>query len=162
MGNTLDFTKKGCLGPYNYNCVCVYVCVSNVFTFFIPSCDVRYYRNDVRFVFTASWLQEGSYLIDVICVCLRIVVSNTYCFLFDLSSSLLLVCPKLSVSLYCPLSIVPSVFSNIYSIGVSVPSQESEQSCISVLLVSTYPLSVIFLLDVGTIPTVVFYFLNSL
>ena len=71
MDNTLDFTKKGCLGPYNYYCVCVYVCVSNVFTFFIPSCDVRYYRNDVRFVFTASWLQEGSYLIDVICVCVQ-------------------------------------------------------------------------------------------
>jgi hypothetical protein len=43
----------------------------------------------VRFVFTSSCLWEGSYLIYIICVCLRIVVSNTYCveFLFCLSSS---------------------------------------------------------------------------
>jgi hypothetical protein len=43
----------------------------------------------VRFVFTSSCLWEGSCLIYIICVCLRIVVSNTYCveFLFCLSSS---------------------------------------------------------------------------
>ena len=43
----------------------------------------------VQFVFTSSCLYEGSRLIYVICVCLRIVVSNTYCvvFLFCFSSS---------------------------------------------------------------------------
>jgi hypothetical protein len=34
-------------------------------------------KNDVRFVFTPSCLLEDSCLIYVICVCLRIVVSNT-------------------------------------------------------------------------------------
>ena len=45
-------------------------------------------KHDVRFVFTASCLQEGSHLINVICVCLCVVVSNTYCvvFLFCFSS----------------------------------------------------------------------------
>jgi hypothetical protein len=45
-------------------------------------CDVRYdirIKNDVRFVFISSCLWEGSCLIYVICVCFRIVVSNTYC-----------------------------------------------------------------------------------
>jgi hypothetical protein len=35
--------------------------------------------NDVRFVFVCICLQEGSCLIYVICDCLRIVVSKTYC-----------------------------------------------------------------------------------
>ena len=44
---------------------------------------------NVRFVGTSSCLYEGSSLAYAICVCLRIVVSNTYCtgFLFCLSSS---------------------------------------------------------------------------
>jgi hypothetical protein len=45
----------------------------------------------------------------VICVCLRIVVSGTCCFVF-----LRLVHPMLSVSLDCPFLIVPSVFSSVY------------------------------------------------
>jgi hypothetical protein len=47
------------------------------------------HQNEVRFVLTSNYLQEYSCLIYVICVCLRIVVSNTYCvvFLFCLSSS---------------------------------------------------------------------------
>ena len=36
------------------------------------------HKNDVRFVFTSSCLKEGSCLIYVICVCLRIVVSNAH------------------------------------------------------------------------------------
>ena len=36
-------------------------------------------KNDIRFVFTSSCLQEGSCLIYVICACLCIVVFNTYC-----------------------------------------------------------------------------------
>jgi hypothetical protein len=44
--------------------------------------------NGVRFVFTSSCLLEGSCLGYVFCVCLRIVMSNTYCvvFLFCFSS----------------------------------------------------------------------------
>jgi len=47
------------------------------------------HQYNVWFVFTPSGLWEGSCLIYVICVCLRIVVSNSYCaavFLFCLSS----------------------------------------------------------------------------
>ena len=40
------------------------------------------HKNDVRFVFTSSCLYEGSCFITVICVCLRILVSNTYCVIF--------------------------------------------------------------------------------
>ena len=60
----------------------------------------------VRFVFTSSCLQEGLCIIYVICVCLPIMVSNTYCivFLFCFPSSGVLMLP---VSLDCP-----SVFSN--------------------------------------------------
>jgi len=49
-------------------------------------------------------------LINVVCVCLRIVVSNTYCVvLYFILCTLLL-----PVSLDCPFSIAPSVFSNVY------------------------------------------------
>ena len=46
------------------------------------------HQNEVRFVLTSNYLQVYSCLIYVICVCLRIVVSNTYyvVFLFCLSS----------------------------------------------------------------------------
>ena len=40
------------------------------------------HTNDVRFVFTSSCLQEGPCLINVICVCLRIMVSNAHCVRF--------------------------------------------------------------------------------
>jgi hypothetical protein len=61
----------------------------------------------VCFFFDVQWI--ASY---VICVCLRIVVSNTYCvvFLFCLSSSCVPY-PMLPVSIYCPFLIAPSVFS---------------------------------------------------
>ena len=45
------------------------------------------HKNCFRFVFTSSCLLEGSCLTYIICVCLRIVVSNTYCVVFCLSSS---------------------------------------------------------------------------
>jgi hypothetical protein len=45
------------------------------------------YKNYVRFVFISSCLYEGSCLIYVICVWLRIVVSNTYCVVFLLCFS---------------------------------------------------------------------------
>ena len=68
-------------------------------------------------VFTSSCLWEGSCLIYVIFVCLRIVVSNTYCVVFMLCfSSSCLLYPMLPVSLDCPFLIAPSAFSNLYFI----------------------------------------------
>ena len=73
-------------------------------------------KHDVRFVFTYRCVYDGSCLIYVTCVCLRIVVSNTYCveffalFIFVLC----LMCPMLPVSLDCPFLIVPLVSSNVY------------------------------------------------
>ena len=63
-----------------------------VFTFWVPYCDIRCdftHRNDVLFVYNSSCLYEGSCPIYAMCVCLCIVVSNTYCvvFLFCFSSS---------------------------------------------------------------------------
>ena len=48
--------------------------------------------NDIRFLFTSICLYEGPCVINVICLCLRIVVSNTYCFvlLFWFSTSCVL------------------------------------------------------------------------
>jgi hypothetical protein len=43
---------------------------------------------------------------------------------------------------------------------VPVPSQEHQQSCISVLEVSILPLSAIFLLDFGTVLTVFHFFFH--
>ena len=53
-------------------------------------CPLRFqHKNNVRFVFSSSCLKEGSCLIYVTCVCLRIVMFKTYCvvFLFSLSTS---------------------------------------------------------------------------
>jgi hypothetical protein len=67
----------------------------------VPCCDVRYefrvvmsvmssvlwcplrfpHKNYVRFVFISGYLWEGSCLVYVICICLRVVVSNTCVFL---------------------------------------------------------------------------------
>jgi hypothetical protein len=66
---------------------------------------------------------EGSCRIYVICVCLRIVVSNTYCVMYLCFVCLRPVYPMLPVSLDSPFLIAPSVFSNIYYHPVScVPS----------------------------------------
>jgi hypothetical protein len=78
-------------------------------------CPVRFpHKNDVWFVFTFSCLLEDSCLIYVICVCLRIVVSNAYCFMFLLFFFHRLVCRVLPFSLDCPFLVAPSVFSNVY------------------------------------------------
>jgi hypothetical protein len=71
-------------------------------------CESYTIKNDVRFVFISSCLQEGPCLIYVFCVCLRIVVSKTYCVFFRL------VYPMLPVSLDCSFLMAPSVFSNVY------------------------------------------------
>jgi hypothetical protein len=81
-----------------------------VFTFLVPCCAVRYNfrlkRCSVRL-----YLQLFACLIDVICVCLRIVVSNTYCsvFLFCLSPS----CVQFVVS-FSGLSIFDYPFGILY------------------------------------------------
>ena len=55
----------------------------------------------------------GGLMAYLCCVCLRIVVSNTYCvmFLFCFSLSCVPYICMLPVSLDCPFLIVPSVFS---------------------------------------------------
>ena len=72
------------------------------------------HANDVRFVFTFSCLYEGSCLINVICVCLRIVVSNAHCvgfvFVFVFFS---LSCVTCVVS-FSGLSILCYLFSILY------------------------------------------------
>ena len=46
-------------------------------------CPLQFrHRKDVRFVFTSSCLYDGLCLIYVICVCLRIMMSTTYCVVF--------------------------------------------------------------------------------
>ena len=54
-----------------------------VFTFWVPCCDFRI-QTMVGSFFTSSCLQEGSCLINVMCVCLRIMVSNAHCVRFSL------------------------------------------------------------------------------
>ena len=44
------------------------------------------HTNDGWFVITSSGLWEGSCLINVICVCLRIVISNAHCVGFSFAS----------------------------------------------------------------------------
>ena len=70
------------------------------------------HTNDGWFVFTSSCLQEGSCLINVICVCLRIVVSNAHCvgffvFLFGFYSLSCVTC----VASFYGLSILCYLFS---------------------------------------------------
>ena len=66
----------------------------------------------VWFVFISSCFKKGSCLIYVICVCLLIVVFNTYCVFFCLFVIIFyIVCPILPVSLDCPFFIAPSALS---------------------------------------------------
>ena len=68
----------------------------------------------VRFIFTSSCLWEGACLIYVICVCLCIVVSRTYCVVLCFSFSSSCVRHVHSFSGMSPFFITPSVFSNVY------------------------------------------------
>ena len=64
-------------------------------------------KNDIRFVFSSSCLQERACLVYVICVCLRIVVSNPYCVV-----SLLWFSSFCGLSfLDCPFGILERLFS---------------------------------------------------
>ena len=58
-----------------------------------------------------SCLLEGTCHVCVVCGCLRILVSSTYCVVGVVF--LRLVCPMLPVSLDCPVVLIPSVLSNI-------------------------------------------------
>ena len=83
-----------------------------VFTFRVPCSDVRCDFH-IKTMFVSS-------LPPVVCMRVHVLftLSNTYCvvFLFCFSS----LYPMLPVSLYCPVSIAPSVFSNVYLIFLSV------------------------------------------
>ena len=73
------------------------------------------HENDIAFVFTSSCLLEGWCLVCIICVCLRIVMSNTYCVVFFVFVFCLrLVYPVLPVSWDCPFLISLSGISNLY------------------------------------------------
>jgi hypothetical protein len=81
--------------------LCVHLVISYIMWLYVLS-SVLWCprRNDVLFVFSPSCLREGSCFIYVICVCLCIVVSNSYRVVFCFVVRL--VCPVLPVSLYCP------------------------------------------------------------
>ena len=94
--------------------ICVVLLYSLAFLGSVLWCPLRFpHGDDVRFVFASCCLVEDSCLIYVICVCLHILVSNTYCVVF-LLCCLRLVYPMFSVSLDCPFLIAPWVFSNGY------------------------------------------------
>ena len=106
-----------------------------VFTFWSPWYNVRYnFRIKTMFGWSLSPVvcKEGSCLIYVIIVCLRIVVSKTYCvvFLFCFSSSML------TVSLDCPCLIALSVFFNIYSTEQNTDSNPN--LCKNLSQIATY------------------------
>ena len=81
-----------------------------VFTFLVPCCAVCY-NFRLKRCWVRLYLQLFACLIYVICVCLRIVVSNTYCsvFLFCLSPS----CVQFVVS-FSGLSIFDYPFGILY------------------------------------------------
>ena len=81
---------------------------------FISQYTGNIHRERVLFLVSSlSCLQQGSCLIQVICVCCAQWCSThivlCFCFVF-----LRIVYPMLPVSLYCTFLIVPSVFSNVY------------------------------------------------
>ena len=72
-------------------------------------CPLRFpHKNDVRFIFTTSCFQKGSFLMDVISfVCVFGCPTHfVLCFSFGY--------PVLPVSLDCQFLIAPSVFPNVY------------------------------------------------
>jgi hypothetical protein len=103
-----------------------------VFTFLLLCCDVHYdFR--IKTMFGSSLppvvCKEGSCLINVICVCLCTVVSNTYCvvflkcffFVFSFCLLFFFCCCCFFVPYVASFSvfsvfIAPSVFSNVYLI----------------------------------------------
>ena len=92
--------------------VVFFVVLLCVFMFWVLCCDVRY-DFCIKTMFGSSLppvvCNSTHVLNTVICVCLRVVVSNIYSVVF-----LRLVCPMLPISLVCPILIVPTVSSNVY------------------------------------------------
>ena len=68
---------------------------------------------NVHFIFSSSCQQERSCLIYVSCVCLRIVVFNTQCFVFVFCLASACV-PYQPVSLNCPFLIARRYISRVY------------------------------------------------
>jgi hypothetical protein len=64
------------------------------------------HTSDDWFVFTSSCLLEGSCLINVICVCLRIVVSNAHCVCF----LRIVACPFVPLLSFCESVYYLSIF----------------------------------------------------
>jgi hypothetical protein len=93
--------------------ICLYIHSSMLW--YPLRCSHKY---DVRFVFTSCCLYGGSCLAYVICVCFRIVVSNTYCivFLFCFLTSCVPYVPSFSA---VPIFDFFSVFSNVYLVQMS-------------------------------------------
>ena len=97
------------------------VCVVYLFSFlccpiYVSWCSKFRIENEVRFAFTSNCLQKGSFLIYIICVCLLMVVSITYCVVFLFCFSSFCVCYAASFSGLSIFFIAPSVFSNAYHI----------------------------------------------
>ena len=81
------------------------------FLSFMLWCPLRFpHKSDVRFVFTSSYLWQGSCLIYVICVCLPIVVYNTYYFVFFGIVCLPLVSCVPNIAIFSGLSILNCPF----------------------------------------------------
>jgi hypothetical protein len=79
------------------------------------------HRNDFHFIFASGWLWEVSCVFcNVICVCLCIVVSNTYWVVGFFVVFFRLLYPMLPDSLNCPFLIPSLVFSNVYSFKVNI------------------------------------------
>ena len=91
-----------------------------VFTLLVPYNDVRYdFRIKTMLGLSLPPLVCRR-LIYFICVCLRIVVSNTYCVVF-LVLFVFVLCieyPMLPVSLDCPFLIASPVFSKVYLLSL--------------------------------------------
>jgi hypothetical protein len=80
-------------------------------SFCVPCCNVRYdFHIKTMFGSSLPLFVCRRTFFYVICVCLRISLSNTSCFVFFLR----LVYPMLPVSLDCPFLIAPSLFSNVH------------------------------------------------
>ena len=67
-----------------------------------------------------------------VCVCLRIVVSNTYCVFVFLCVCVCFVYPLLPLSLDCLFLIAPSVFSNVYYTPTHREGAILQSPCLSV------------------------------
>ena len=83
-----------CMTKYNTRAAIVKILITHQYCREITAqfrvvMSVAISASKVLFVFASSCSQEEAYLIYVICVCLRIVMSNTYCVvsLYCLSSS---------------------------------------------------------------------------